>query len=780
MSHSSGIWHLLDFRGVRRLRQKLAALPPPVPEHSIALRVLVQTLVIVGIIATDIAAQTQMSFWAIPLSILGAVWSWYRRDKPDIPVKFVLAIAMLLVLGAFFNRLIRELNDTRVVLAELLIRIQIIHSFDIPRRKDLGYSMVIGLILLGVAGTLSQTLAFAPLLLIFLALALPTLVLDYRSRLGLTPLSRRGESRSQPRQTLWQRLSRDLSPKRLGVFLLVTVSLGLLVFALLPRFPGYQLQTFPVSSEIEFEGEFDGRSIVNPGYARNGRGDGEDFGEGEGGDEPGEMDSTFYYGFNSRINQNLRGQMEPKVVMRVRSQAPGFWRVLAFDRYTGKGWEISRNDDVRTLDRPGWSYQFLIPRDARSAGTGLAEISRVVQSYTVVSDLPNIIPALLEPRALYFPTREVALDPEGSLRSPLGLLEGLTYTVISEVPHRDRTALGNAPKDYPPSIRDYYLDVPAPIRDRVRQLAQEILQTSPNPLDNPYEQTLYLAQYLKQNYSIPTDPFGLPFFDENEDLVESFLFEQQGGYPDHFSTVLTVMLRSIGIPARLAVGFGPGEFNPFTGLYVVRNTDAYAITEVCFPQYGWFGFDPIPGHELIPPSVEEYEPFGVLQMFWKWVAGWLPSPVTGLIQTVVSAAIGGMLRFAAWLLRLFGRGWLGVVSGLVVFLSFGLLGWLGWKGWKWWRYRRFLAKLPPLESIYRQMVDTLAREGYPKNPAQTPFEYARQLPPHYPEERAAAIAEISQAYVRWRYGGRQENRDRLSQVLKRLQRPQKGDRPSAR
>jgi len=42
--------------------------------------------------------------------------------------------------------------------------------------------MVIGLILIGVAGTLSQTLAFAPLLLIFLALALPTLVLDYRSR----------------------------------------------------------------------------------------------------------------------------------------------------------------------------------------------------------------------------------------------------------------------------------------------------------------------------------------------------------------------------------------------------------------------------------------------------------------------------------------------------------------------------------------------------------------------------------------------------------------------
>jgi len=52
------------------------------------------------------------------------------------------------------------------------------------------------------------------------------------------------------------------------------------------------------------------------------------------------------------------------------------------------------------------------------------------------------------------------------------------------------------------------------------------------------------------------------------------------------------MLRSIGIPARLVAGFSPGEFNPFTGLYVVRNTDAYAMTEVYFPKYGWF--DPIP------------------------------------------------------------------------------------------------------------------------------------------------------------------------------------------
>lgn len=186
MSNSSGIQQLRRLPILSQLWQLLEARPLPQAENSILLRALVQGLVIVGIIATDIAAETQNSFWAVPLSIVGATWSWYHRRDRNIAVKFLLAIGMLLAMGAFFSNLLGQLNDTRLILAELLIQLQVLHSFDLPRRKDLGYSMVIGLILLGVAGTLSQTLAFAPLLLVFLAIALPVLVLDYQSRLGIS------------------------------------------------------------------------------------------------------------------------------------------------------------------------------------------------------------------------------------------------------------------------------------------------------------------------------------------------------------------------------------------------------------------------------------------------------------------------------------------------------------------------------------------------------------------------------------------------------------------
>ncbi|HEY9821131.1 MAG TPA: transglutaminaseTgpA domain-containing protein [Candidatus Sericytochromatia bacterium] len=743
-----------------QLWQRIETTPVPPAENSILLRVLVQGLVIVGIIATDLAAETQLSVWAVPLSIVGATWSWYRRRDRNIAIKFFLAIGMLLAMGMFFNNLFGQLNDTRLTLAELLIQLQVLHSFDIPRRKDLGYSMVIGLILLGVAGTLSQTLAFAPLLLVFLAIALPVLVLDYQSRLGIS---------TKPKRPKSSRLGLGTSPlslKRLSLFLVVILGLGLTIFALLPRFPGYQIQTFPVSAPSSLANRnFDenNRGIINPGYTREGNGRG---GTGIGQDGTagsGQMDETFYYGFGSKINQNLRGELKPKVVMRVRSQAPGFWRVQAFDRYNGQGWEISRESQLLKLKRPEWSYRFYL-----SLPVAAVKTKEVVQTYTAVSELPNLIPALAYPQQLYFPSEEIQVDPESGLRAPSGLTDGLTYTVISEVPYRDRTVLRRASNDYPKTIQKYYLDVPLEIADKVRQRTEELLATSPKPITSSYEKALYLAQAVKQRYSFPENPFALPPLAENEDLVEAFLFKQNGGYPDHFSTALTIMLRSIGIPARLVVGFGTGEFNPFTGLYLVKNTDAYAMTEVYFPKYGWFTFDPIPGHEILPPSIEEDQTFSVLRQFWNWVAGWLPSPVTSVLGSLWNLIIRSLGAVISGLWAILSDGWVGLFAGLILAIALGFFGWLGWNQWRTWRYQRWLSGLPPMESIYQQMVRILGTKGYAKHPAQTPLEYAKASRQHQPPTSAEVIDEISQAYVRWRYGDQKPNIKQLRQRLRDL------------
>jgi len=761
---------------LKEIKERLEALPKPVTEESIMLRGLVQALVIIGIIATDVAAnfETMMSLWAVPLSIVGAILSWRRRKKQNIGAKFLLAIGMLTVLFAFFGNLVQNLNDTRLVLAQLLVQLQVLHSFDLPRRKDLGYSMVIGLILLGVAGTVSQTLAFAPWLLLFLMMAIPTLVLDYRSRLGLEPIDKiilTGKSSNSGSHSSLFLKNSPLSPKSLGLFVLITLVLGLGIFAIMPRFPGYQLRSFPVNSPSGQENQgFDeqNRGIANPGYVREGEGSGNGVGTSpEKG--PGEVDDTYYYGFNQTMNQNLRGEMKPKLVMRVRSQAPGYWRVLGFDRYTGQGWEISREDKQIDFKRFHWSYRFILA--PMSPPPTNAETKEIIQTFTAVADLPNLIPVLSYPKYLYFPAQQVAIDTEGGVRSPFGLLDGLTYTVVSKVPYRIASDLAEAPNNYKDFINtDLYLQIPPEIADKVRQKAEELIakaavSKSDKEIDNAYYKAFYLAQALKQQYKLQPE---LPFFGENEDLVESFLFRYQGGYPDHFSTVLTIMLRSLGIPARLAVGFGQGQFNPFTGYYLVHNTDAYAITEVYFPKYGWFAFNPIPGHETIPPSFENNFAFGILRQFWNWIAGWLPSPLTSFIATLWLTITGALFSFISWLWSFFSGSLLGLLLGLISLITLSFLGWLGWKSVSSWLGTRRLAKLPPMERLYLQMLGILKDKGYPKHPAQTPLEYAHISYQYHPANTAAIIDEICQAYVHWRYGKYQPDINHLKAQLKLL------------
>ncbi|WKT84006.1 MULTISPECIES: DUF3488 and DUF4129 domain-containing transglutaminase family protein [unclassified Thermosynechococcus] len=707
-------------------------------EDSLLLRLGVLGMVIVGLVATDVAADTANSLWAVPLSIAGFSWSWWARRQKNVVAKLAIAIGMLTALAIFLGRLATLNQDSRILLTELLIQLQVLHSFDLPRRKDLGYSMVIALILISVAATLSQTMTFGLFLVIFLAIALPVLVLDYRSRLGL--LSTTLKALALP----WRQW--------VGLFALI-LGLGMVVFVLLPRFPGYQIRTLPVSAEIQVAGEFDQTRVINPGYVsgRGGGGVGEELANQT-------FDPNFYYGFGSEIDQTFGGSMTPRELMRVRSQAPGFWRVLAFDKYTGRGWRISRNDEAEVLRRSPWSFRYLLPQQLSQMPT-----REVIQTYTIVSEFSNLIPHLYEPRELYFPTREIARDPDGGLRAPVPLPEGLTYSVISQVPVRDRSLLRRAPKLNHTVGYQSYLEVPPDLKPRLQALAKDLLAKADRSIPEPYEQALYLTQALKQSYALKTD---IPELGKDQDLVAAFLFEWRGGYPDHFSTALTLLLRSIGIPTRLVTGLGTGEFNPFTGLYVVRNTDAYALTEAYFPNLGWFLFDPIPGHDLYPATLEVDQTFSVLQQFWQWVTGWLPTPVTGFFGIVFATLETALQKF----FDLFSQGLGGIVQGILMLFGGVIVVWGLWYALQTWRYRQRLQKLPPIARLYVQMLDGLTQQGLPKRPNQTPWEYARSLQTAGRLDAVSqrAIETLTQAYGAWRYGGDQPPLPPLKRALNQL------------
>lgn len=137
------------------------------------------------------------------------------------------------------------------------------------------------------------------------------------------------------------------------------------------------------------------------------------------------------------------------------------------------------------------------------------------------------------------------------------------------------------------------LQLPASLPQRVTDLAVELTEG----IDSEYEMIRAIETYLKNDggyrYSLQ-DASQTP---EEEDYVDQFLFETLVGYCDNFSTAMTVMLRSVGIPARWTKGFSPGSEQTDTDdktYYQITNANAHSWVEVYFPSSGWVPFDPSP------------------------------------------------------------------------------------------------------------------------------------------------------------------------------------------
>ena len=84
--------------------------------------------------------------------------------------------------------------------------------------------------------------------------------------------------------------------------------------------------------------------------------------------------------------------------------------------------------------------------------------------------------------------------------------------------------------------------------------------------------------------------------------LADFLLNSRRGFCQHFAGGMAVMLRSLGIPARVAIGYTGGRFDAAQERYVVLDRDAHSWVEVWFPGYGWLPFDPTPGRSAPNPA----------------------------------------------------------------------------------------------------------------------------------------------------------------------------------
>jgi hypothetical protein len=120
----------------------------------------------------------------------------------------------------------------------------------------------------------------------------------------------------------------------------------------------------------------------------------------------------------------------------------------------------------------------------------------------------------------------------------------------------------------------------------------------------PYDKAVAIEQFLRENYGIN---LRIPAAGPREDSVDYFLFEAEEGYFDYHASAMVVMLRSLGIPSRIAVGYviGTDDRVPQSNIYIVSEANSFAWPEVYFPGLGWVEFNPTPSEALVPRAVSD-------------------------------------------------------------------------------------------------------------------------------------------------------------------------------
>ncbi len=272
-------------------------------------------------------------------------------------------------------------------------------------------------------------------------------------------------------------------------------------------------------------------------------------------------------------------------VLVLAAEDPLYLRTRTYDIYNGRGWEstegprrgVAAGDplfEVPTSERPTAKEGEGVRLDSISI-----EMRQSVgrQIFTAGSPLKVYAPVLI--------TEPAGLPLLGFIEAANPIGDGESYTQAVLIPEATEAQLAAAGTDYPQAIRDLYLSTRG-ISPQVEALAREVTEGA----ESPYEQAKRLSRYLRgEEFTYSTAGLEIP---SGADLVDTFLFGENGkvGYCQHYASAMALMARSLGLPARVAVGWAPGEAAG-EDLWLVREAQAHAWVEIYFPGYGWQIFE---------------------------------------------------------------------------------------------------------------------------------------------------------------------------------------------
>ncbi len=358
----------------------------------------------------------------------------------------------------------------------------------------------------------------------------------------------------------------------------------------------------------------------------------------------------------------------------------------------------------------------------------------------------------------FIPSTENKIDPLIFRANP-PILAGEQYTVRAYIYNPTVAQLQDAGGIYPAWVLDHYLQLPNDLSPQIRELALQITADAVTP----YEKAAAITDYLRAaiTYLVKVD-----FPPEGIDPLVWFLFDYRAGFCNYYASAEVILLRSVDIPARLAVGFAEGEYEP-PDKFTIRERDAHAWPEVYFPGIGWVEFEPTSGQppliRLPGNSTTTGQPFSDTQGITEnGNPNQPPIPVEGTRAGFGSGVQADSLRRLTLFFVL-----LVVVSvGLMAAYVTGLLDKIFWRTRQlahiplpirlinsftkfaipppdWLRSWAYFTGLKPIERTFSVVFQSLRRLGVKTSPAQTPAEAVDAL-----SERLPEVAEDAHSLLR--------------------------------
>ena len=316
-------------------------------------------------------------------------------------------------------------------------------------------------------------------------------------------------------------------------------------------------------------------------------------------------------GFGRTLTLGGERTVSDRLIMDVEAPFGRYWRAVAFDRFTGRQWINTAEDEITYRSNQS------IPAREWSARTPVTQTITIrTPTGNILLAMPDVVQASI-PLAALQQTLDY-IEPPGSAsngrrdteltwaRSRITLEAGESYQVVSSqttVTIKELREAGIV--DYPTQDLTRYLQLPVTFSPRVAELAEQIMAGEPTT----YDKVKALERFLR---TFAYDE-GIQAPAADEDPLEYFLFDIQSGYCDYYASAMAAMLRSQGIPARAASGYAEGTYDPEIGAYLVTERDAHTWVEVYFPQYGWIEFEPTAGESILDrPSGLELQDSGLI------------------------------------------------------------------------------------------------------------------------------------------------------------------------